>query len=61
MQEALGTVYPFVSEGFRLILRVQSVYSLIYRCFLLKLSPHLQPFILYFPARLYLFLGGLYL
>ena len=52
MQEALEIVGPSILEGFHVFLHVQSVYSLLYRCFLLKLSPPLQPSIPCFSACL---------
>jgi len=61
MQGVLGIVGPFVRKGFHVFLHIQSVYSLLYRCFLLNLSPPLQRSIPHFSARLELFLGGLYL
>jgi len=61
VQGVLGIVGPFVYKGFHVFLHIQSVYSLLYRCFLLNLSPPLQRSIPHFSARLELFLGGLYL
>jgi len=60
VQAALGIILPLVPDGFRVFLRVWGKYQLLYRCFLLRLTLSLQPFLHNLPACIGPFLGGIY-